>query len=392
MLVKKRVWFLSWATLALVSTPYSLGLSPHLGLGAKPNSAQASTPSWTTLSPQGQESSLAVGLYLADAAFPETSTPSLVDLQVAWSVDKTRNTCPAHAEGWTKMVRAQLPTQLPRPQLNSEVTLQHQMAQVFSATLRQSTFQAIPQVDVTAQDRAPLAHQNVSELWHVWQQLYAQVEHIPDQQDEQAYLWVQGQRILQHSDRIWVDAFAESLRAVLRQDSFEPERIIPTQLDKRPAIRIGHYLVLHFDQEMALAEDEHLDLLVIEWVNNLREALGAQVLELAEAQMLMYGITETQEVLAGTASWYGPYFHGRLTANGEIYDQEAFTAAHPSLPFGTYLKITNLENDVSAILRINDRGPYIAPRTLDLSRGVARCIRSKDSGVVPYEAVIMTAS
>ena len=59
------------------------------------------------------------------------------------------------------------------------------------------------------------------------------------------------------------------------------------------------------------------------------------------------------------ASWYGPRFHGRLTANGEIYDQMAYTAAHKSLHFGTLLKLTNEKNNKSVIVRINDRGPYI---------------------------------
>ncbi|NEO85201.1 MAG: septal ring lytic transglycosylase RlpA family protein [Spirulina sp. SIO3F2] len=266
------------------------------------------------------------------------------------------------------------------------------MAQVVSATLRQSALQTIPQVEVTDHDRAPLLAQDSSELWHVWQQLYATVSQTLTQDDEQFYLWVNGKRVLQHSDLAWVDAFAESLKTALSQGEINPEQITPTQFNHHPAIRMGDRLVLQINDSMALKDDENTDLLIIEWVNNLREALGAEPLELVEAQTLMYSIAETTDVFEGTASWYGPYFHGRLTANGETYDQEAFTAAHPSLPFNTYLKITNLDNNVSAILRINDRGPYIPPRSLDLSRGVARCIESKDSGVVPYEAVIMTAS
>ncbi len=72
-----------------------------------------------------------------------------------------------------------------------------------------------------------------------------------------------------------------------------------------------------------------------------------------------------------TASWYGPKFHGKLTANGEIYDQMAFTAAHKKLKFGTLLRITNPKNERSVIVRINDRGPYIAGRQLDLSKAAA---------------------
>jgi rare lipoprotein A len=71
------------------------------------------------------------------------------------------------------------------------------------------------------------------------------------------------------------------------------------------------------------------------------------------------------------ASWYGPKFHGKMTANGEIYDQMALTAAHKSLSFGTLLKVTNPKNGRSVLVRINDRGPYIEGRDLDLSRGAA---------------------
>ena len=71
------------------------------------------------------------------------------------------------------------------------------------------------------------------------------------------------------------------------------------------------------------------------------------------------------------ASWYGPGFHGRLTANGEVYDQMSFTAAHKSLKFGTLLKITNPRNNKSVVIRINDRGPYISGRDLDISKAAA---------------------
>lgn len=71
------------------------------------------------------------------------------------------------------------------------------------------------------------------------------------------------------------------------------------------------------------------------------------------------------------ASWYGPGFHGRKTANGEIYDQSLFTAAHKSIKFGTILKITNIKNQRAVIVRVNDRGPYIKGRQLDVSKAVA---------------------
>jgi rare lipoprotein A len=81
------------------------------------------------------------------------------------------------------------------------------------------------------------------------------------------------------------------------------------------------------------------------------------------------------------ASWYGPRFHGKLTSNGEVYDQMALTAAHKSLSFGTLLKITNPKNGKSVIVRINDRGPYIEGRELDLSKGAAIELGILEKGV-----------
>ena len=73
----------------------------------------------------------------------------------------------------------------------------------------------------------------------------------------------------------------------------------------------------------------------------------------------------------GIASWYGPQFHGKQTANGEIFDQNAMTAAHPTLPMPTIARVTNLENGRSVIVRINDRGPFAAGREIDMSKRAA---------------------
>ena len=76
----------------------------------------------------------------------------------------------------------------------------------------------------------------------------------------------------------------------------------------------------------------------------------------------------------GVASWYGPGFHGKRTANGEEYNQNAMTAAHPTLPMPTIVKVTNLENGRSIVVRINDRGPFADDRIIDLSKEAARRI------------------
>lgn len=82
----------------------------------------------------------------------------------------------------------------------------------------------------------------------------------------------------------------------------------------------------------------------------------------------------------GEASWYGPGFHGRQTASGEIYDMESMTAAHRELPFGSHVRVLNLDNGLETRVRINDRGPFARGRVLDLSRAAAREIDMLGSG------------
>ena len=76
----------------------------------------------------------------------------------------------------------------------------------------------------------------------------------------------------------------------------------------------------------------------------------------------------------GIASWYGRRFHGRRTASGEIFDMNSATAAHPTLPFGTRVQVTNLENGRSVVVRINDRGPFVRRRIIDISQRAAQVL------------------
>ena len=86
---------------------------------------------------------------------------------------------------------------------------------------------------------------------------------------------------------------------------------------------------------------------------------------------------------SGTASWYGTKFHGKRTANGEIYSLFAPTAAHRSLPLPSYVRVTNLANDRSVLLRVNDRGPFRDDRIIDLSYGAALALGFAEQGIAP---------
>lgn len=93
----------------------------------------------------------------------------------------------------------------------------------------------------------------------------------------------------------------------------------------------------------------------------------------------------------GVASWYGPGFHGNQTANGERYDQNLLTAAHRTLPFNTVVRVVNLNNGKSVDVRINDRGPFVDNRIIDLSRAAASRIDMIDSGLAPVRLILLNS-
>lgn len=101
------------------------------------------------------------------------------------------------------------------------------------------------------------------------------------------------------------------------------------------------------------------------------------------------GALPSGTVIRGYASYYHDKFNGRTTANGEIYNSNSMTAAHKTLPFGTKAKVTNLKNGKSTIVIINDRGPFVADRIIDLSRAAAESIDMIKDGVAEVEIQIL---
>lgn len=95
------------------------------------------------------------------------------------------------------------------------------------------------------------------------------------------------------------------------------------------------------------------------------------------------------ETQIGTASWYGDAFHGRKTANRETYDVTAITAAHPALPLPCYVRVTNLSNGRSLIVRVNDRGPYVSDRIMDLSKRAARQLGFVRKGITDVQVTYL---
>jgi rare lipoprotein A len=90
---------------------------------------------------------------------------------------------------------------------------------------------------------------------------------------------------------------------------------------------------------------------------------------------------EPLKMEVGHASWYGPQFNGKKTASGTIFDQSQFTAAHRNLPLGSRVRVTNLENEKSVEVEINDRGPFVAGRIIDVSRAAAKALGMLEDGI-----------
>ncbi len=202
-------------------------------------------------------------------------------------------------------------------------------------------------------------------------------------------VWVQGCLVAELPDQGQAQAMAATLEDLFNSSLYAPAQLHPAKVNGMLAGEMGDRILFIIDPIMATQLDDSPELAAVEWINNLRIALGQGPLPLAEAQIKMHHLYETGDVIGGMASWYGPYFHGRQTATGEIFDQEELTAAHPTLPFDTYLKVTNRKNGKSVVVRVNDRGPYFDNRVLDLSHRAARCIGSDEQGVVPIEATIL---
>ena len=101
------------------------------------------------------------------------------------------------------------------------------------------------------------------------------------------------------------------------------------------------------------------------------------------------GAAKVVDTFEGMASWYGPEFHGKKTASGEVFDMTDLTAAHKELPMGTTCIVTNLRNNKSVTVRINDRGPFVKDRVIDLSYAAAKVVGMIDTGTAPVRVEVL---
>ena len=127
---------------------------------------------------------------------------------------------------------------------------------------------------------------------------------------------------------------------------------------------------------------------LVEDITEIREAITIQDVRTV-APVRPLPARKLIEVVQGAASWYGPGFYGRTTANGERFSKGTLTAAHRTLPFGTKVRVTNLSNGRSVVVRINDRGPFKYHRVIDLAHGAASQLQMMQAGEVPVKLEIL---
>lgn len=188
----------------------------------------------------------------------------------------------------------------------------------------------------------------------------------------------------------------------LNRDGLDASQIVPAWKNGDYVIKFGDRATLKFDRQ-ALFPDSQQNKSedVLESANLLRRLLGgaAPVSEVANAPTSRIAASSVFSqtlnnrivgVMSGMASWYGPGFDGSYSASGELFNARDLTAAHPSLPFGTLVRVINMDNGQSVVVRINDRGPYAHGRVIDVSTAAANMIGLISSGVAPVRLEVLS--
>ncbi|OIP75615.1 MAG: hypothetical protein AUK48_07175 [Oscillatoriales cyanobacterium CG2_30_44_21] len=190
----------------------------------------------------------------------------------------------------------------------------------------------------------------------------------------------------------------------LSRDGLDAGKIIPAWRNGNYVIKFGDRATLKFDQQVLFSDslkNETRD--VLDSANLLRRLLGganpvSDVLDAPKPQVFAEPVPVFSNslndrvvgVMSGMASWYGPGFDGNYSASGEIFNANDMTAAHPSLPFGTVVRVMNMDNGQSVVVRINDRGPYAHDRIIDISTAAANVIGLISSGVAPVRLEVLS--
>lgn len=192
---------------------------------------------------------------------------------------------------------------------------------------------------------------------------------------------------------------AQQIEEIFENEKIDPEKILPAKEGDFAVVKVDGAVAIKFEVPEAVdgqkASSGNPMEASLKLVNAIREALGATQLpsgypKVASEQPDLSQLKAAgKAIFSGAASWYGGRFHGRRAADGSRFDQNGLTAAHRSLPFGTKLLVTNRRTGNSCVVQVNDRGPFVADRVIDLSRGAAEQLNMISSGVAMVDCVVL---
>ncbi len=211
-----------------------------------------------------------------------------------------------------------------------------------------------------------------------------------------------SESLLTSSNPIERATAAAALINQLNRDGLDANKIIPAWKNGNYVIKLGDRGMLKFDHQAVSPESSQNQTQdVLESANLLRRLLGGAepVLEVVNAPKTKLAARSSATpalnsqivgVMSGMASWYGPGFDGNYSASGEVFNASELTAAHLTLPFGTLVRVVNMDNNQSVVVRINDRGPYMHDRVIDISTAAANVIGLISSGVAPVRLEVLS--
>lgn len=207
-----------------------------------------------------------------------------------------------------------------------------------------------------------------------------------------------GER-MSNNDPVWQASTVAAKLNQLNRNNLAASAIVVRWLpaSKSYSIRVNNQELVQINQKTILADTTKNPAKdALQATNRLRRLIGnaPPLREIAGMPVKRPAVTQVavgtlRTIASGMASWYGPGFDGNQSASGERYNQNAMTAAHKTLPFGTRVQVTNLDNGRSVVVRINDRGPYAHGRVIDLSAAAARILGVMQTGVAPVRLEIL---
>jgi rare lipoprotein A len=186
---------------------------------------------------------------------------------------------------------------------------------------------------------------------------------------------------------------ADKLQDILEDQKLDPNKLVPGRDGDQITVRADGATIIKFDNADGKDPIEQ----GYKLVNSIRTACGVDALpnsflKIAEINQNAAAMKSEGKCFSGPASWYGPHFHGRKCADGTRFDMNKLTAAHRFLPLGTKLLVMNRRTGASCVVKVNDRGPYVGNRVIDLSQGAARQLNMLGAGVAMVDCIILSSN